>query len=218
MSRITKFYGRVNDLEFDNVNDYNEAIAQLINDGEFKSATSRTWVEMLEEPIKEPENTSLISILENFKNSQHKDLKTEFANLKENIISHFETVNRENLPYDLAVLDAEKLELRDTRERVEDEYKHNCSELAKAQEQLNTMQAKVESLEKTCKTQSELLEPWFDFYEYLNDIIQEVQDLIKEDFQSKQNDCNGRCKSSNDLKKPSWMGVNQFNFLKEIFG
>lgn len=218
MSRITKFYGRVNDQEFDNVNDYNKAITQLINDGEFKSATSRTWVEMLEEPLEEPDNTSLISILENFKNSHHKDLKTAFANLKEDIISYLEAANRENLSDDLAFLIAEEQELYDTLEKVKNEYKHNCLELTKAQEQLNTMQAKVESLEKTCKTQGELLEPWSDFHEYLNDTIQEVQDWMREDSQSKQNDCDGCCKSINDLKKPSWMNVNHFNFLKEVFG
>lgn len=217
MSKVTKFYGRVNDQEFDNVNDYNKAITRAINDGEFKSATSRTWVEMLEETQEEPENTTLISILENFKNSHHKDLKTAFANLKEDITSYLETVNQEDLLDNLVFLTKEKQELYNTLEKVEREYKHNCSELIKAQEQLNTLQAKVESLEKTCKTQDELLVPWSDFYEYLNDTIQEVQDWMKEDSQQNHHECED-CKCSKSLKKPSWMDVNQFNFLKEIFG
>ena len=216
MSKVTKFYGRVNDQEFDNVNDYNKAITQVMNDGEFKSATSRTWVEMLEETQEEPENISLINILEDFKNSSHKDLKTAFANLKEDIVSYLDTANQEDLSDDLAFLTAEKQELYNTLEKVEKEYKHNCSELTKAQEQLKAQQAKVESLEKTCKTQGELLEPWLDFYEYLNDIIQEVQDWMKEDSQQNHHECED-CKCSKSLKKPSWMDVNQFNFLKEIF-
>jgi chromosome segregation ATPase len=217
MSKITKFYGRVNDQEFDNVNDYNKAITQAINADEFRSATSNTWVEMLEETLEEPENTSLISILENFKNSHHKDLKTAFANLKEDIISYLEIAKQEDLPDDLAFLTAEKQELYNTLEKVEKEYKHNCSELTKAQEQLNAQQAKVESLEKTCKTQGELLEPWSDFYEYLDDTIQQVQDWIKEESQQNHCECED-CECLKNMKKPSWMDVNQFNFLKEVFG
>lgn len=222
MSKVTKFYGRVNDQEFENVNDYNKAIVRAMNDGNLKNATSRTWTEEVQEIIKEvkedPKKNTLRGILEDFKNTQHKDLKTAFINLKEKIDEYLIDAKPEDLQDDLALLEAEKQDFRSSLVNIEETHKRNCLELQKAQEQLNIQITKVNSLEETCKKEEELLNPWLDFYDYLNDATQDVQDWIKEYTQPKQEECNGCCKSLKDLKKPSWMDDNYFNLLKEIFG
>lgn len=227
MSKVTKFYGRVNDQEFENVIDYNKAIVRAINEGNLQNATSRTWMEEVQEikEVKEePKKNTLRGILEDFKNTQHKDLKTAFINLKEEIDEYLIDAKLEDLQDDLALLEAEKKDFAYSLVNIEETHKRNCLELQKAQEQLNIQIAKVTSLEETCKKEEEFLHPWQDFYDYLNDATQDVQSWIKEYIQPKQEECNGdcngccKCKSSNDLKKPSWMDANYFNLLKEIFG
>lgn len=221
MSKVTKFYGRVNDQEFENVIDYNKAIVRAIDEGNLQSATSRTWVEDIQEikEVKEePKKNTLRGIFEDFKSTQHKDLKTAFINLKEEIDEYLIDAKQEDLQDDLALLEAEKQDFASSLVDIREIHKHNCLELEKAQEQLNIQLTKVGSLEKTCKKEEELLNPWQDFYDYLNDATQDVQSWIKEYTQPKQEECNGCCKSGSDLKKPSWMDANYFNLLKEIFG
>lgn len=221
MSKVTKFYGRVNDQEFENVIDYNKAIVRAIDEGNLQNATSRTWIEEVQEikEVKEElKKNTLRGILEGFKNTQHKDLKTAFINLKEEIDEYLIEAKQEDLQDDLALLEVEKQDFHSSLVNIEETHKQNCLELQKAKEQLNIQLARVDSLEETCKKEEELLNPWLDFYDYLNDVTQDVQGWIKEYTQPKQEECNGCCKSGNDLKKPSWMDANYFNLLKEIFG
>jgi hypothetical protein len=221
MSKVTKFYGQVNDQEFENVNDYNKAIVQAMNDGNLQNATSRTWVEEVQEikEVKEePKKNTLRGIFEGFKNTPHKDLKTAFINLKEEIDEYLIDAKPEDLQDDLALLEAEKQDFASSLVNIRETHKRSCFELQKQQEQLDIQLAKVNSLEETCKKEEEFLHPWQDFYDYLNDATQDVQSWIKEYTQPKQEECNGCCKSSKDLKKPSWMDANYFNLLKEIFG
>lgn len=221
MSKVTKFYGRVNDQEFENVIDYNKAIIRAIDEGNLQNATSRTWVEEVQE-IKEVKEESkkntLRCIFEDFKNTQHKDLKTAFINLKEEIDEYLIDAKPEDLQDDLALLEAEKKDFASSLVNIEENLKRKCFELQKLREQLNIQKAEVDSLEEICKKEEEFLYPWQDFHDYLNDATQDVQSWIKEYTQPKQDDCNGCCKSSKDLKKPSWMDDNYFNLLKEIFG
>lgn len=49
---VTKFYGKVNDQEFDNVNDYNAAVTAAAANGSFETS-SRTWVEQVEDEYKD---------------------------------------------------------------------------------------------------------------------------------------------------------------------
>lgn len=49
---VTKFYGKVNDQEFNNVNDYNTAVTAAASNGSFE-ASSHTWVEHVEDEPKD---------------------------------------------------------------------------------------------------------------------------------------------------------------------
>jgi predicted nuclease with TOPRIM domain len=175
-------------------------------------------VQEIKEVKQELKKHTLRGIFEDFKNTQHKDLKTAFINLKEEIDEYLIEAKREDLQDDLALLEAEKQDFASSLVNIRETHKRSCFELQKQQEQLDIQLAKVNSLEETCKKEEEFLYPWQDFYDYLNDATQDVQGWIKEYTQPKQDDCNGCCKSGKDLKKPSWMDVNYFNLLKEIFG
>lgn len=52
---VTKFYGKVNDQEFNNVNDYNAAVTAAAANGSFE-ASSRTWVEHVDDVEDEPKD------------------------------------------------------------------------------------------------------------------------------------------------------------------
>lgn len=50
--KVTKFYGKVNDQEFNNVNDYNAAVTAAAANGSFE-ASSHTWVEYVDDEPKD---------------------------------------------------------------------------------------------------------------------------------------------------------------------
>jgi hypothetical protein len=200
-----KFYGRVNDQEFNNVNDYNKAIMRVMNDGDLKSATSRTWIEKVEDTPEEqvevkknvtqqePVNSGLQEIFAKFA-KKFLENESDFESLKKDIVNHFNCVDDSLIESDLEILDKELHSLNKTLRDAQNNNSNNEIELANARKALeaNTTKLKelqsivdkqtanVEKLQVSYDKECQGLKMWSDLYDFMFEISQEVGYWIDE--------------------------------------
>lgn len=202
---VMKFYGRVNDQEFNNVNDYNKAIMQAMNDGDLRNATSHTWIEKTETTPKEqvevkknttqqePVNSGLQEIFANFA-KKSLDNESDFESLKKDIVNHFNCVDDSLIESDLKILDKELRSLNNTLRDAQSNNSNNEIELEKARKVLEENTAKlrklqfvvdeqvanVEKLQTSYDKECHGLKMWSDLYDFMFEISQEVEYWIDE--------------------------------------
>lgn len=245
--KVTRFYGRVNDQEFENVNDYNKAIVRAMNDGDLKSATSRTWVEeVLESPKSVPAeqltnyNNNLKTIFEDFSKSTYVDREAKleaFEKFKDDVYNHFNNVEDDLIENDLKFLQREINDLQHTLTPTKKNYNDSKTELQEVQQSLqrynNDLVRVQRAIEDCQKVEKELITKiqamkdnigdWQDIYTFLEGLASDTQDWIDENLHKATCEkCGEKCEdcqcNNKPLSKPDWMSDNYFNLLKEIFG
>ena len=235
MSTVTRFYGRVNDQEFENVNDYNKAIVRAINDGDLKNATSRTWVEEVAEDPKPQNESELYKIFKDFSSKPQGDeasMLESFNEFKDKIHNHFDNVDDSFIESDLKLLNKEIVDLQNALAPIKKSREQRKNTLSTLQYNLNSAQraveeytARIAELQSTINTDEQTIETWNDLCDYLLDVSEDVKTWIDENLHQEEKTCEkcgtkcDDCKCENkQFTKPVWMDTNHFNFLKEIFG
>lgn len=243
----TTFYGRINDKEYTNRQEFLNDLrnAQEVTNVEYRYTEAPQSAQV--EKVVEDKSTEsrLVTIFKNFANTAVDQPETAFAQLKNDIIEHFDNVDDAQIKNDLKILQKEMKELSQDLAQLEKGHEHNVNVLEQEQQELDKLKQalenqtkKVESLKVTCDKESRGLKLWSDLHEFMDEVAQEVQDWIDEHLDQEvpvcdnchcdrdncncgDKKCDRKCQqgeSKENFSKPDWMSQGYFNLLKEIFG
>lgn len=223
--KVTKFWGQVNDQAFDNVQDYNKAITQAVNDGNLRNASSRTWVE---EVIENKTNESKLPT-PTLVNGTMEELKKIF----EYYINQFNIgINEDNIRSFIGNVGGilkTSLDNNDPNHQMYVDYVDD--ELDKLTQSLDGFCEKIElysnklieldeEIDKLIQQQQEMQSNMEKYNKTLNDWTL-LEDLMKDliDTYGEQEPLDEEpIEKPVEPQKPNWMSNSHYNFLKEIFG
>ena len=237
--KVTRFRGQVNDQTFDNVQDYNKAIMRAMNDGDLKSASSRTWVEEVVEgktnELGLPKPTLVNGTMEELKKTFEYYTNQFKTSINENNIRSFignvrdilkTSLDNDDPNHQMYVdyVDDELEKLTQALDEFCDEVSRYSDELQvldnQLEDKLNTYKKLAEEINKLEQRQQEMSSNMEKYNKALNNwtLLEDLMgDLISTYGEQEQLD-EEPIEPQKELQKPSWMSNSHYNFLKEIFG
>lgn len=238
--KVTKFWGQVNDQTFDNVQDYNKAITQAVNDCNLQNASSRTWVEeVIENKTNELPNatepvlangtmerlkTTFEFYIDQFNHGINEDNINSFINKLKDILKtsldHNDPNHQMYVDYIADELEkltqsldnfCEKLELYSNKlTELDDQLENKEYTYTKLGEEINELKKQQQEMNSNMENYNHFLNDWSQIEGLMMDLI---------DTYGKQEPLDEEpIEPQRKLQKPSWMSNSHFNFLKEIFG
>lgn len=232
VKKVTKFYGIVNDQDFNNVEDYNKAIIQAMSDGNLRDASSRTWVEEEVTGSTQELGVPLPQIDQEEQDcySQLEDTFNTFGDLVEK-----EGITEDNINEFISSLKCfiENNEWKSKcylADYINNEIKQLNESLDKIaislddeHNEVGYYKSIIDSKEKEINDQINELKNWekeYESYKYLYEKNQNTYMLWRKlvsNLKQFQNPSQDTTDTPKKYIKPNWMSKNYFNLLQEIF-
>ena len=232
------FYGRINDKEYTNQNEFLNDLQNLQGANYNVEYRMNSTEQPAQEQVEKSTTSSVDTIFGDFVNklnNGNQPMSELIDQLEDDICKHFSEVDDELIERDLQLLNNEINDLQRTLVNIERDRDAHVRSLKESESMLNKYQRKLDAyknlVEESIKHNNQLqdninkfnntLDNWGRLHDSMVSLSKEVDVWIRENMVDTCEKCGKKCdecQCKKEVKKPEWMSDNYFNLLKEIFG